>query len=137
MYRREKQTNNFLISDSNKRKPIPSKTGSLEKIDYEYVRHGTCNFFVMVEPIDIEESNKLLEKVIFHYTHKHASWLNMAEIEIGIFDRQCLYRSLKDRETVESEVTAWLDRRNADGGFINWTFTRDKADQRSGRHYVS
>jgi hypothetical protein len=80
---------------------------------------------------------RLLRRIEFHYTPKHASWLNMAEIEIGILDRQCLDRRLPDRATITSEVAAWQQRRNAERRGIEWTFTRQDADRKLARHYVS
>ena len=79
----------------------------------------------------------LLQRVVFHYTPKHASWLNMAEIEISTLDRQCLGRRLMDRATVRREVNAWQRERNAEHRGIEWTFTRHDADRKLGRHYVS
>lgn len=89
------------------------------------------------EVLGIERTEGLLHRVVFHYTPKHASWLNMAEIEIGILDRQCLDRRLPDRATLTAEVEAWQQKRNADCRGINWQFTRQDADQRMQRHYVS
>ena len=82
-------------------------------------------------------ANKLLRRVVFHYTPKHACWLNMAESEIGILDRQRLNRRLSDRETLASEVDAWQRRRNDERRCIEWTFTRQDADHKMSRHYVS
>ena len=79
----------------------------------------------------------LLRRIEFHYTPKHASWLNMAEIEIGILERQCLGRRLKDLATVTLEVAAWQKRRNASRCGIVWSFTRQDADRKLARHYVS
>jgi hypothetical protein len=79
----------------------------------------------------------LLRRIEFHYTPKHASWLNMAEIEIGILERQCLGRRLKDRTTITLEVATWQQRRNADRCGIVWSFTRQDADRKLSRHYVS
>ena len=79
----------------------------------------------------------LLRRIEFHYTPKHASWLNMAEIEIGILERQCLGRRLKDRPTITREVAAWQQRRNADRCGIVRSFTRQDADRKLSRHYVS
>ena len=87
--------------------------------------------------LGVQAARKLLRRVVFHYTPKHASWLNMAEIEIGILDRQCLDRRLPDRTLLVAEVTAWQQRRNAEGRGIAWTFTRQDADRKMGRHYVS
>ena len=84
-----------------------------------------------------EEAAHLLVRVVFHDTPTHASWLNMAEIEIGILDRQCLNRRLPDRDTMAREVAAWEERRNAQRHGIDWTFTRQDADRKLTRHYVS
>lgn len=177
-----------LIRDS--RAPLPMKRAVPAKHDYEYVRAGTCNVFVAVEPkggrrvlaltarrttpefvgfvrqllertyasarnvhlvLDnlnthfrscFEEvlgraaARALLRRVQFHYTPKHASWLNMAEIEISLLERQCLGRRLMDRATARREVNAWERRRNAARRTIDWTFTRQDADRKLGCHYV-
>ena len=82
-------------------------------------------------------ATKLLRRVQFHYTPKHASWLNMAEIEIGILSRQCLDRRIASRQLLRSEVDAWQQARNALQRTIEWKFTRQDADIKLGRHYVS
>lgn len=82
-------------------------------------------------------ATKLLRRVQFHYTPKHASWLNMAEIEIGILNRQCLDRRIASRQLLRSEVGAWQQARNALKRTIEWRFTRQDADAKLGRHYVS
>ena len=81
-------------------------------------------------------ATKLLRRVEFHYTPKHASWLNMAEIEIGILNRQCLDRRIRNRQTLRGEVDAWQRARNALRRTIKWTFTRQDADQKLGYHCV-
>lgn len=81
------------------------------------------------------EAGPLLERIEFHYTPKHASWLNMAELEIGIMDKQCTGRRLGTEEVLTEEVAAWRNRRNVEKRRINWTFTREVADQKLGRHY--
>lgn len=88
------------------------------------------------EVLGVKEAQALLHRVVFHYTPKHASWLNMAEIEIGILDRQCLDRRLPDQATLIAEVDAWQWRRNAEQRGIEWTFTRQDADAKMARHYV-
>jgi len=172
------------------RPPLPIAPGVLAKDDYEYVRRGTCNLFVAVEPkagrrrvtvtrrrgkvdfvgfvasllggayaaarrihLVLDNLNthfrtcfddvlgrraaaRLLRRVQFHYTPKHASWLNMAEIEIGILSRQCLDRRLADAQTLQQEVDHWQQARNAERRTIEWTFTRQDADRKLGRHYV-
>jgi hypothetical protein len=89
------------------------------------------------EVLGRKAATRLLRRVEFHYTPKHASWLNMAEIEIGILDRQCLDRRLPDRAAIIREVAAWQRRRNAERRSIKWTFTRQDADRKLSKHYVS
>jgi hypothetical protein len=178
-----------LLNDARPRLPI--KPGAPAKYDYEYVRAGTCNVFVALEPkgkrrvmrvtqrrtkpefvafvqrllertyasarkvhlvldnlnthfrLSFEQvlgraaATALLRRVQFHYTPKHASWLNMAEIEISILEQQCLARRLLDRAQVVREVSAWQRRRNTQRRGIEWTFTRQDADRKLSRHYVS
>ncbi|WP_157979191.1 IS630 family transposase [Rhodoferax ferrireducens] len=158
-----------LIAHS--RPPLAMAANSPSKHDYEYVRNGTTNLFVAVEPkagqriVSVTERRekvdfvafikglltsvyakarrihlvldnldthfrkcfddvlgsraaaKILRRVEFHYTPKHASWLKMAEMEIGILSRQCLDRRIADLELLESEVAAWQQTRNEE----KWT----------------
>ena len=78
----------------------------------------------------------LLQRVQFHYTPKHASWLNMAEIEIGIMDRQCTGQRIATAELLRAEVKQWQQQRNAAGRGIEWKFTRQDADRKLCHHYV-
>ncbi len=82
-----------------------------------------------------EEARRILRRLEFHYTPKHASWLNMVEIEIGVLRCQCLDRRIGDRATLEVEVAAWEIQRNGEGARINWMFTTDKARTKLGRAY--
>ena len=178
-----------LIAHS--RQPVPMAPSAPTKQDYEYVRKGTTNLFVAVEPkagqrvvsvtdhrgktdfvgfvqtlltqtyaaarrvhlvldnlnihfrkcfddvLGRRAAGKLLRRVSFHYTPKHASWLNMAEIEIGILTRQCLDRRIPNAQLLQREVNAWQTERNVRRETIEWQFTRQDADQKLGRHYVS
>jgi hypothetical protein len=69
------------------------------------------------------EAKRLADKLEVHYTPKHGSWLNMAEIELGVLAEQCLDRRIADRATLEREVVAWETRRNAATRTIDWRFT--------------
>jgi DDE superfamily endonuclease len=89
------------------------------------------------EVLGIKTAAILLRRIEFHYTPNHASWLNMAEIEIGLLQRQCLARCAAERTALATEVAAWQRRRNAAGCGIDWTFTRRDADRKLSRHYVS
>jgi hypothetical protein len=89
------------------------------------------------EVLGIKTAATLLRRIQFHYTPNHASWLNMAEIEIGVLQRQCLARCAAEQTTLATEVAAWQRRRNASRCGIEWTFTRRDADRKLNSHYVS
>lgn len=82
-----------------------------------------------------EEARRILRRIEFHYTPKHASWLNMVEIEIGVLQRQCLSRRIPDRNTLEAEVAAWEQQRNDSQAMINWMFTTEKAREKLAKAY--
>jgi hypothetical protein len=81
-------------------------------------------------------ATQLLRRVQFHYTPKHASWLHVAEIEIGVLSRQCPDRRISDRQLLRSEVDAWQQARNTLRKLIEWTFTRQDADRKLSGHCV-
>jgi hypothetical protein len=89
------------------------------------------------EVLGIEVAATVLARIQFHYTPKHASWLNMAEVEIGILEKQCIGRRIADQASMANEVAAWEHRRNVEKRSINWEFTREDADRKLGRHYVT
>ncbi len=74
-----------------------------------------------------EEARRIAEKLEIHYTPKHGSWLNMAEIEIGVMAKQCLSKYIPTMEQMDSEATAWANNRNLAGGTVNWQFTTNDA----------
>jgi len=81
------------------------------------------------------EARRVLQRLEFHYVPKHASWLNMVEIEIGVLRGQCLDRRIATHEHLVSEIAAWERQRNASGARIKWMFTTDKARAKMGRAY--
>lgn len=81
------------------------------------------------------EARRLLRRLEFHYVPKHASWLNMVEIEIGVLRGQCLDRRIAERHRLVSEIAAWERRRNAEGARVKWMFTTEKARAKMGRAY--
>ena len=83
------------------------------------------------------EARRLLKKLEFHYTPKHGSWLNMAEIELSILSRQCLDRRIPDEATLRREITAYEDTRNAATAPIAWRFTTTEAREKLHRLYPS
>jgi transposase len=171
------------------RVPIPAKPGRLGRYDYEYVRNGTANIFMMVdvnrpwrhakvtdqrtaadfadcmrelvdehypdaerirvvldnlsthtpsalyERFEPAEARRILSRLEFHFTPKHASWLNMVEIEIGVLVSQCLDRRIPDKATLVREVAIWEQRRNRERAQIEWLFTVERARDKLGRAY--
>lgn len=73
------------------------------------------------------EAKRILDKLEIHYTPKHGSWLNIAEIELSHLSRQCLDRRIPDQETMRNEVLAWTKTRNKEATIVNWQFTTDDA----------
>jgi hypothetical protein len=170
---------------------LPPAPGQPAREDYEYVRGGVVNLFMVSEPlrgwrnvtvsdqrtradfaaviqalVDIHypaaekivlvmdnlnihspaslyeafapaEAKRLADKLEIHYTPKHGSWLNMAEIELRVLSGQCLDRRLPDRDTLEREVAAWQARRNAAVRAIDWRFTTADARIKLKRLYPS
>jgi hypothetical protein len=178
-----------LLAES--REPLPMQPGQPLRYDYEYVRQGSCNLFMVFEPltgwrhalvtaqrkkedfalfmrdlVDVhfpqadkisvvldnlnihspaalytafepDEALRILHKLEFHYTPKHGSWLNMVEIELSILVRQCLGQRLRDIPTLQRQVSAWQDRRNAQRATVHWQFSVDKARTKLARLYPS
>jgi transposase len=81
------------------------------------------------------EARRILRRLQFHYTPKHASWLNMVEIEIGVLRGQCLDRRIDDPKSLRREIAAWQRQRNAARARIKWMFTTDKARAKMGYAY--
>jgi hypothetical protein len=171
------------------KQPLPTLPGSPAKRDYEYERKGTCNLFMMCEPlrgwrhvrvtnrrtrkdyadcmeelVDVhypqaekillvqdnlnthsggslyerftpQEALRILNRIEFHYTPKHGSWVNMAETEIGIVSQQCLDRRMDCQPKLASEVAAWELKRNVRRARIHWSFTLAVARQKLRKIY--
>lgn len=169
------ETSRQLLADATPTQP--AAPGRPVRQDYEYVRGGVVNLFLVCEPlrgwrhvtvsarrtrldfahcikdvVDVQypdaecivlvldnlnihspaslyeafppvEAKRLADKLEIHYTPKHGSWLNMAEIELSALSTQCLDRRLPDRATLEKEVTAWEARRNTAATTVDWRFT--------------
>ena len=82
--------------------------------------HSPASFYEAFAP---EEARRLTNRFEFHYTPKHGSWLDMAEIELSVLGRQCLDRRIPDKATLTTEVNAWVDDRNAQIVKVLWRFT--------------
>lgn len=83
------------------------------------------------------EAHRLAAKLEIHYTPKHGSWLNMAEIELSVLARQCLDRRIPDQATLTQQVTAWQARRNTQASTVDWQFTTEDARIKLKRLYPS
>ncbi len=170
-------------------RPLPAEPGQPERFDYEYVRNGTANLFMISEPLsggravqvtdrrtakdfaevlrwlveDVhteaekivlvtdnlnthkpaslyeafppEQARRLGERIEWHYTPKHGSWLDMAEIELSVLSRQCLDRRIGTRQELEAAVAAWEAERNERGVEVKWRFTTADARIRLHRLY--
>src|SRR6516165_10261570 len=89
----------------------------------------------LYEAFPAPEAHRILRRLEFHYTPKHASWLNMVEIEIGVLRGQCLDRRIDDPNRLVTEIRAWQRQRNAACARIKWMFTTEKARAKMGRAY--
>jgi hypothetical protein len=81
----------------------------------------------LYEAFEPEEARRIAERLEIHYTPKHGSWLDMAEIEIGVLSRQCLDRRIPDQATLRTEINAWQEQRNLNAVCVNWRFTTEDA----------
>ena len=86
--------------------------------------HTGASLYEVFQP---NEARRLLDRLKIHYTPKHGSWLNMAEIELSVLSRQCLDRRIPDKATLTTEVAAWQQRRNISEAKVDWRFTTAEA----------
>ena len=112
-----------------------------EYSNVEYIRLVTDNLNTHNEKafyrtFNEDKAKKIIDQIEFHYTPKHASWLNAAEIEINVMDTECTDRRIGNIETLNNEVRAWTKRRNKHKKKINWHFTKEIADEKLSAHYV-
>jgi len=84
-----------------------------------------------------DEAKRILDRLDIHYTPKHGSWLNMAEIELSVLGRQCLSRRIPDQQTLQREIAAWEKNRNTKETTIDWRFTTEDARIKLKRLYPS
>jgi hypothetical protein len=98
---------------------------------------NTHTLSVLYEVFDASEARRIARKLEIHYTPKHGSWLNMAEVEFSVLAGQCLDRRLADISSVRREVAAWEQARNTAKATINWRFTNETARTKLDRLYPS
>jgi transposase len=89
----------------------------------------------LYETFPAHEAHRVLQRLEFHYTPKHASWLNMVEIEIGVLRRQCMEPRIGERKRLVSEIKAWEKQRNESGARVKWLFTTERARVKLARAY--
>ena len=156
-YKRKGTCNLFVAVEPKGGKRFVKVTGTRTKTDFAYFvkdlaeKHfpkANCIQLVLdnlnthfegslIETFGRRKATRLMKKIKFIYTPKHASWLNMAEIEINIMDRQCTGGRIESTEKLESNVTIWSKKRNKDKCNIEWKFTKQDADRKLSNHYVS
>ncbi len=110
---------------------------SAEKVRLVMDNLATHSRGAVYERFEPSEARRILRKLEFHFTPKHASWLNMAEIELSVLARQCLSRRIADKQKLKREVKAFEDKRNAAKATIEWKMTTANARQKLSRHYPS
>lgn len=86
--------------------------------------HDPASLYEFFQPA---EAKRILDRIQFHFTPKHGSWLNVAEIELSLLARQCLAQRIPDKQTLKQQVTAWANQRNASEAKIDWQFTTNDA----------
>lgn len=94
--------------------------------------HKIASLYVAFEP---QEAKRLRDRLEMHFTPKHGSWLNIAEIELSLLTRQCLRQRVADMETLQREAQAWYERRNENQKSVDWQFTCEDARVRLKRLY--
>ena len=155
-YKRNGTQNIFMAVEPKGGKRVATVTDHRKKADFaEYIRvlaevhyaeakviHIVCDNLnthfkkSFTETFGEEKAEKLYSRIQFHYTPKHASWLNAAEIEIGIMDRQCLNQRIPDKQKLIAEIEAWQMKRNQQKATIQWSFSKQDADQKLGNYYI-
>ena len=118
----------YLVDE---RYPMADKIGVIQD---QLNTHVKASLYKAFPP---EEAKRILDKLEFHYTPKHGSWLNMAEIELSVLNRQCLNRRLPDQDTLKLEIVAWEEERNQKSDSVNWRFTTEDARIKLKRLYPS
>jgi len=156
-YRRNGTANIFVAVDAHHPRRYTKVTARRTAVDFaEWLRDlvdlhyaGTERILIVLDNLSTHtpaalyeafppaEARRLYRRLEFHYVPKHASWLNMVEIEIGILSAQCLDRRIPDLPTLTDEVDAWTRARNAAGARIRWMFGIEQARSKLGRAYPS
>ncbi len=108
---------------------------NVECIDVVMDNLNTHHYHSLVEFFGKKEADRIMSRLCFHYTPEHASWLNMAEIELSVLSKQCLSRRIPSPWALMTEILAWEQTRNDKKAKIRWNFTVDDARQVFEEHY--
>ncbi len=108
---------------------------AVERIRVVLDNLSTHSAGALYQAFPASEARRVLRRLEFHYVPKHASWLNMVEVEIGVLRGQCLDRRIATQRRLVSEIAAWERQRNASGARVKWMFTTEKARAKMGRAY--
>ena len=156
-YIRRGYANIYMAVDFKAGKRLTKVTSKRGKNDFaEFIKHLVYNVYpdadclqLVIDNLNIHTektildvyppkiAENILDKIQFHYTPVHASWLNVAEIEIGVMDAECTKRRFPSEKLLRKEVRAWTKLRNSKGNKINWKFTKEKADEKLSKYYVT
>ncbi|AMJ67742.1 hypothetical protein AXW84_21705 [Hymenobacter sp. PAMC 26628] len=109
------------------------EAAKIKPVQGNYRTH-TCGAFY--ENLPVETARTLRYQLEFHYTPKHGSWLNMAEIAFAALARQCLDRRIGSQQTLEQEALIWEANRNQTAVKVNWSFTTEKARDKLKNRYA-
>lgn len=108
---------------------------NVECIDVVMDNLNTHHYHSLVEFFGKQEADRIMSRLCFHYTPEHASWLNMAEIELSVLSKQCLSRRIPSPWALMTEILAWEQARNDKQAKIRWNFTVEDARQVFKEHY--
>lgn len=114
---------------------VDSLYPDVECIDVVMDNLNTHHYHSLVEFFGKQEADRIFNRLCFHFTPEHASWLNMAEIELSVLSKQCLSRRIPDAWTLTIEIMAWEQARNDKQAKIRWNFTVDNARKVFKEHY--
>ena len=135
----------ITVTDNRKKKDFACFIKELVEKDYKEAKmirlvldnlntHFASSFY---ETFTKRESKRILNKIEFYYTPKHGSWLNMAEIEINVMDKECLARRIGQEEALKFEIGQWSLQRNKEKKKIYWSFKKEDADRKLSKYYVA
>ena len=101
----------------------PTMTPATVQLGHVNLVSPGSRLLVLLPSASFQRNANFAAKLEIHYTPKHGSWLNMAEIELSVLHRQCLNARIPDQHTLMQKIAAWQDRRNASASTVNWRFT--------------